>query len=190
MGKLIFQEWISLDGYAADENNALSFVEELPMTKYSDQEQLDFLNTIDSILLGANTYQMFIQFWPTATNDIEVIADKLNSLPKIVFSRSIQKAPWGKWPEATIVKTNAAEAVIKMKSEKVKNLVLWGSISLAQYFMKENLIDEYHLRICPVLLGSGKPLFGNSKKIKLELFENKAYPSGLMLLKYRTVKAG
>jgi len=188
MGKLIFQEWISLDGYAADENNALSFVEELPMTKYSDQEQLNFLETVDTILLGANTYRMFIEFWPTATNDIEIIADKLNNLPKIIFSRSLQKAPWSKLEEASLVKTDAAEAVKKMKSQKGRDMVLWGSISLAQYFMRENLIDEYHLRICPVVMGSGRLLFSNIGKIKLELFENRAYPSGLVLLKYRTMR--
>ena len=93
MRKLIFQEWLSLDGFAADGNNGLSFVESLALHKYSDQEQLDFLDEIDIILLGANTYRLFVEFWPMATIDQEIIADKLNSIPKMIFSRSMLKLP-------------------------------------------------------------------------------------------------
>jgi dihydrofolate reductase len=189
MRNLIFQEWVSLEGYAADANNGLSFMESLKSVKYSDQEQLEFLNQIDAILLGANTYRLFVEFWPTASNDQEVIADKLNSIPKFVFSRSMQKAPWGKWPDATLIHTDAVESVKKMKSQDGKDMVLWGSISLAQSFMKENLIDEYHLRICPVVLGGGIPLFAKTGKMNLELIESRTYPSGLVQLKYNTAKS-
>ena len=150
---------------------------------------MDFLESIDTILLGANTCRLFVDFWPTATNNQEVIADKLNSLPKIIFSRSLEKAPWGKWPEATLINTDAVEAVKKMKVQKGKDMVLWGSISLAQSFMKENLIDEYHLRICPVVLGGGRALFASTGKIDLELIESRFYPSGLVFLKYRPARS-
>src|SRR5260221_13098464 len=100
MRKVIFQEWLSMDGYAADQNNSPAFLESVTLNKYSDLDQLAFLETIDTILLGANTYKLFVDFWPTATNEQEVIADKLNSIPKIIFSGRLDKAPWGKWPEA------------------------------------------------------------------------------------------
>src|SRR5688572_215163 len=100
MRKVIFQQWVSIDGYAADKNGEVRFIESSTDSKYSDQEQLKWLDTIDTIILGANTYKLFVEFWPTATNDQEVIADKLNSIPKIVFSKTLVKAPWGKWPEA------------------------------------------------------------------------------------------
>ena len=164
-------------------------MESLKSVKYSDKEQLEFLNEIDAILLGANTYRLFVDFWPTATNDQEVIADKLNSLPKFVFSHSMQKAPWGKWPDATLIHTDAVESVKKMKSQDGKDMVLWGSISLAQSFMNENLIDEYHLRICPVVLGGGRSLFAKTGKINLELIESRTFPSGLVQLKYKRVKS-
>ena len=65
-----------------------------------DQEQLKFIDTIDTILLGRKTYQLFADFWPTASTDKEVIADKLNETNKIVFTNTLVKAPWGKWKEA------------------------------------------------------------------------------------------
>lgn len=185
MRKIIFQEWLSLEGFAADGDNGTSFLESAELNKYSDKELLDFMDGIETILLGANTYRLFVDFWPTATTDQEIIADKLNSTPKIIFSKSLKKAPWGKWPEANIVQTDAIEYLNKAKSQPGKNMVLWGSISLAQSLMKKNLIDEYHLRICPIVLGSGRPLFESMAKMNLELIGTKQYSSGLVLLKYR-----
>src|SRR6185369_11411327 len=100
MRKLIFQEWLSIDGLAADANGGVSFLESTTLNKYSDLDQLKFLDGIDTILLGAKTYQLFVEFWPEATNDQEVIADRLNTIPKVIFSKSLVRAPWGKWPPA------------------------------------------------------------------------------------------
>jgi dihydrofolate reductase len=185
MRKLIFQEWLSMDGFAADSNGSVTFIESTTLNKYSDVEQLEFLKSIDTILLGANTYKLFVDFWPTATTEQEIIADELNRIPKIVFSRSMKSAPWGNLPAAKIISTDAVEAVKELKKEKGKDLVLWGSISLSQALMKANLIDEYHLRICPLVLGSGRPLFESTGPLNFELCESKQYESGLMLLKYR-----
>lgn len=185
MRKVIFQEWLSMDGYAADANGGVTFLESFTDNKYSDLEQLRFLEGIDTILLGARTYHLFVDFWPTATNEQEVIADKLNSIPKIIFSKSMKRAPWGKWPDAMVIHTDAVEALKKLKAQEGKDIVLWGSISLAQAFMKNNLIDEYHLRICPVVLGNGRPLFQSVDKQNFELFGYKQYGSGIMLLQYR-----
>src|SRR4029078_11049034 len=97
------------------------------------------METIDTILLGANTYRLFIEFWPAATTDQEIIADKLNSIPKIVFSRTLKKAPWGKYPDAEI-SDDAIKTIKELKKKSGKDMVLWGSISVAQQLMKENLI--------------------------------------------------
>jgi dihydrofolate reductase len=185
MRKVIFQEWLSMDGYAADSNNKTSFLESTTLNKESDADLIVEMESFDTILLGANTYKLFIEFWPQATTDQEIIADKLNSIPKIVFSKSLSSAPWGKWPEATIIKTDAVTELKKLKSQPGKDMVLWGSISLAQSFMKANLIDEYHLRICPLVLGAGRPLFETTGPLDFELFGTKQYPSGLILLQYR-----
>lgn len=153
MRQLIFQEFFSLDGYAADRNQSTSFFESPVYSEESDQDLLDEMERFDTILLGANTYKMFVEFWPTATNSEQIVADKLNSIPKVVFSKTLQSAPWGKWQPAEIISGDAVKAVTEMKKRPGKDMVLWGSISLAQDLMKANLIDEYQFRIVPVLLG-------------------------------------
>lgn len=185
MRKIILQEWLSMDGYAADANGNVGFIESTTLNKYSDLEQLEWLDTIDTILLGANTYRLFVDFWPTATTDQEVIAEKLNSIPKIIFSRSLSRAPWGDWPEADIISTDVVKAAKELKNKDGKDMVLWGSISLAQPLMKANLIDEYHLRIVPTVLGAGRSMFESTGPLDFELYHSQQYESGLMLLKYR-----
>ena len=74
-------------------------------------------------------------------------ADKLNSTDKIVFSNTLNNAPWGKWPESRVIEGDAVNEIKKVKALPCKNMVLWGSISLAQSLIKQNLIDEYQLRV-------------------------------------------
>lgn len=184
MRKIIYQVWLSLDGYAADADHSTKFFEDPKYGEGSDQELLDYMDTIDTILLGANTYRLFVGFWPEAPGT-EIIADRLNSTLKIVFSKTMKEAPWGKWPAAQIESGDAIAAVKKLKSQNGKNMVLWGSLSLARSFIKENLIDEFHIRIVPVVLGKGIPLFENMGAKNLKLTSTKQYPSGIVLLAYR-----
>jgi dihydrofolate reductase len=95
MRKLILEEWLSLDGYAADVNGQLDFFPPSETNRYSGNEQLVFMENIDTIILGRKTYELFVDFWPTATTDVEVIADRLNNTSKIVITNTLQRAPWG-----------------------------------------------------------------------------------------------
>ncbi|MXV53007.1 reductase [Pedobacter sp. HMF7647] len=186
MKKLILEEWLSLDGYAEDKNGKLDFFPETKANRYSDLDQLNFLESIDTILLGRKTYELFVDFWPTATNDVEIIADRLNSIPKIVFSNTLKKAPWGKWPDAQVLSGDAMEEVKKLKEKDGKDMVLWGSISLAQSLMQANLIDEYHIQICPVAAGGGKALFPGADHYKnLKLVDVRQYDTGVVFLHYK-----
>jgi dihydrofolate reductase len=186
MRKLILEEWVSLDGYAADKNGELNFFPSTEENKYSDSDQLAFLESIDTILLGRATYELFAGFWPTASTDKEIIADRLNSLPKLVFSNSLTEAPWGNWPAARVVRGDAVTAVEKMKADAGKDMVLWGSISLAQSLIRADLIDEYHIQVCPTFLGSGRPLFPDLEGYgKLKLVDTRKYDTGVMFLKYQ-----
>jgi dihydrofolate reductase len=191
MRKLIVEEWVSLDGYVADKNGQLDFFTNLSAAenKYSDADQLKFMETIDTIVLGRKTYELFAGFWPEATSDKEVIADKLNETKKIIFSNTISKAPWGKWPAAEVVGGDAAPAIRKLKQMPGKNIVLWGSISLARSLMKEHLIDEYHIQLCPVLVGGGRHFFIEEvNPDKLKLAEVRHYDTGTVFLNYEVLK--
>lgn len=185
MRKLILEEWISIDGYVADKEGQLDFFPSTEENKFSDADQLLFMKGIDLILLGRITYELFVDFWPTATVDKEIIADKLNNTPKAIFSNTLKKAPWGKWPAATIISGDAVPAVKKLKQQPGKDMVLWGSISLAQALMKEDLIDEYHLQLCPTATGGGRLLFPGMDQYKnLKLTAVKQYSTGVIFLKY------
>lgn len=188
MRKVILQQFVTIDGFAADQNGGVSFLDALKGKGRTDfdEDALRFMETIDTILLGAVTYRFFLDFWPTATTDTEPIADKLNATPKIVFSQTLDSAPWGKWEEAKVVRHSAVEEITRLKQQPGKDMVLWGSISLAQSLMKEGLIDECQLRVCPVVLGNGRPLFPHDiNPVDMKLRETKTYDSGLVLLDYQ-----
>lgn len=188
MRRLILEEWMSLDGFVTDKNNQLNFFTDLTpeQNTYSDRNQLKFMESIDTILLGRKTYELFVDFWPDATSDKEVIADKLNEMNKIVFSNTILDAPWGKWNAAEIINKDAVAAIKNLKLLPGKDMVLWGSISLAQTLMKENLIDEFHIQLCPVLTGGGRNLFTTEMNLqKLTLSEIKQYNTGVVFLNYK-----
>jgi dihydrofolate reductase len=189
MRKLIVEEWMSLDGHVADKNGGLEFFTNITpeQNKYSDLDQLKFLEGIDNILLGRKTYELFVDFWPTATIDKEAIADRLNEIPKTVFSNSITSAPWGKWPAAEIINGEAGDAIRKLKEQPGKNMVLWGSISLVQSLMEKNLVDEYHIQLCPVITGGGRKLFPDTGQLlHFELAEIRQYNTGVIFLNYHS----
>jgi len=188
MRKVILQEFITLDSLAAGPNDNVDYV---PASTQGDKsfglEQMKLMNSTDTILLGRVMYQMFAGHWPNITKGKEkAFADKLNSIPKIVFSKTIETAPWGDWEEAKIVKNSAVKEVAKLKQRSGKNMIIWGSISLAQSLMKEGLIDEYRLVMCPVVLGSGRPLFQDEvDSFGLKLLEAKTFDLGAVQLKYK-----
>ena len=187
MRKLILEEWLSLDGYVSDKNDQLDFFTNLTpeQNKYSDLDQLKFLETIDTILLGRKTYELFVDFWPTATTDKEIIADKLNETNKMIFSNTLTKATWGKWKDAEIITAQAVNEIKEFKTRDGKDMVMWGSISVAQSLIKENLIDEYHIQLCPVLTGGGRQLFPEPMNfLNLKLSEIRQYKTGAVFLNY------
>lgn len=185
MRKLIVEEWLSLDGFAADKNGKLDFFPSTAANRYSDEDQLRFLETVDTILLGRKTYELFADFWPEATTDMEIIADKLNSLPKIVVSTTLKNAPWGKWAAAEIIANNAIAEIKKLKAKEGKDIVVWGSISLAQSLIREDLADEYHIQVCPTIIGGGRVLFPDLDTYKnLKLTDTRVYDTGVIFLKY------
>jgi dihydrofolate reductase len=185
MRRLILQEWVSLDGYAVDGDGSLDFFPESETDKFSDRDQLAFLDSVDTILLGRKTYELFVDYWPTAETDEEIIADRLNELPKLVFSNTLGEAPWGTWPPARVVPGDAVAEIGRLKAQEGKHMVLWGSLSLAQDLMLADLIDEYHLQLCPTLVGGGQLLFPTRERYaNLERVNLRAYDTGVVFLHY------
>ena len=164
MRKVVVQQFLTLDGYAAGPNGELDFVTESgaaadPNSGAFVENQLAFIESIDTILLGAVTYRMFAAYWPEQTTETQAIADALNATPKVVFSSTLESAPWGSWEPARLVSGSAAEEVRRLKAEAGKDMVVWGSLALSDSLMREGLVDEYRLQVCPVVLGRGKRLF-------------------------------
>jgi dihydrofolate reductase len=187
MRKVILQEFVTLDGLAAGRKDNVDFV---PASTKDDRafgrEQMVLMDSIDTIVLGRVTYQLFSGYWPKVTEGEEkTFADRMNATPKIVFSKTLDRAPWGKWPDAKVVKNDAADEVAKLKQQSGKDMVIWGSISLAQSLINAQLIDEYRLVFCPVVLGSGRPLFGDGvESLGMKLVSTKTLDRGAVLLKY------
>ena len=188
MRKVILQEIVSLDGYAADPNGDVNLI---PASARGDQrwgaEQTVLMDSIDTLLLGRVTYKMFSQFWPTRTEGEEKeFADKFNGLQKVVFSKTLKRAPWGDWGEGRIVKGNPADEVAKLKKQPGKDMLISGSISIGQALSEANLVDEYHVIVCPVVRDGGRPLFGDSAGGKqLELIDAHSLDRGAVSLLYR-----
>ncbi len=186
MRNLILSMMVSLDGFIEGPNRELDWpIVDKEIDSYAD----DLLSTVDAILLGRRTYQLFVGFWPTATTEEEIIADKMNEIPKFVFSRTLYKAPWGKWNSARLVRENIAEEVSNMKKQPGKNMVIFGGANLAQTFMQHDLIDEYRLLVQPIVLGSGTPLFKRgSDRIHLKLLKTQKFNSGVVGLYYQPAR--
>lgn len=187
MRNVILQEFVSVDGMAAAQKDSVDFI---PAAMSGDQSfgrrQSSFLDAIDTIVLGRKTYEMFAAYWPNVTTgDEEPFADKLNAIPKVVFSGSLDRAPWGKWDEATVVRTDVAKEIVRLKQQPGKDMVIWGSISLAQALMREGLIDEYQLVVCPVVLGDGRRLFDeHATPGEMHLLSTRSFDRGAVLLSY------
>jgi dihydrofolate reductase len=193
MRKVILEEWLSLDGYAVDRDGTLDFFPSTEENRFSDRDQLAFLESVDTILLARKTYELFVGYWPAATPDKEIIADRLNTLPKLVFSNTLREAPWGdgdRWPPARVVSGDAVAEIRRLKAQDGKHMVLWGSLSLAQDLMAADLIDEYHLQICPTLVGGGRRLFPDADHYaRLERVDVRAYDTGVVAVQYRPRRA-
>jgi dihydrofolate reductase len=147
--------------------------------KIMDQQMAE----TQALLLGRKTYDIFAGYWPNATEDLTV-ADKFNSIPKYVASRTMKTADW---KGTVVIGTNLMKDVAKAKQAGGTGaLAVIGSGNLVQSLMKEGLVDEYRLWIHPIMLGSGKRLFGEGVvPANLKLMNSTSTPSGITLLTYR-----
>ena len=181
MRKLIFSMNLSLDG-CADHRVASA-----------DDELHDFsthlMETVDTILFGRVTYQLMESYWPHAPDDPQTprsmvqFAQKINSMPKIVFSKTLQQVSW---TNTQLFQGDMVREVARMKQAGNGTLSV-GGISLIQTLMKANLVDEYWLLIQPLIWGEGRRLFdGLDTQHNLRLVETQTFHSGVVVLHYTT----
>ena len=184
MRKVIASPFVTLDGFIAGPDGALDWS---VGDEAFDREQLPaLLDRVDVILLGRLTYQALAAYWPFASAEDDRVADLVNTTPKVVFSRTLSEAPWGHFKNAKVVKEDPAEAVARLKQQSGKDMVIFGSGRLVSHLTQAGLIDEYQLRVNPVVLGSGKRLFPDLKeRVKLKLLDSRISPSGVVVLHYQ-----
>src|SRR3989304_2541406 len=182
MRKLFAFNMVSLDGFFEGPNRDINWHN---VDDEFNQFAIEQTSTVDTILFGRVTYELMAGYWPTpaATTDDPVIADLMNRLPKIVFSRTLQKAEWN---NTRLIKDHIAEEITILKQQPGKDLALFGSANLLSTLIQMGLIDEHRIIVNPIVLGSGTPLYqGLKEKLNLKLLKTKTFRNANVLLYYQ-----
>lgn len=183
MRKLIVQEYVSVDGFAADREKTTSFFDgtRMHIGKEVDEYMVEFIKTIDSILLGRKTYEMFLDYWPNIDPKEDIVGPSLNATNKYVLSNTLETVEWGDWNSAELVKENYVDFINELKAKPGKNIVVWGSLSLTKSLFEAKLVDELHLMVCPVAIGKGYHFLSEQEELlKLKLLSNNSFPSSVV----------
>jgi dihydrofolate reductase len=185
MGRIIVTEFISVDGVVEDPGGSENFkyggwTFEFSRGEEGDQFKLDETLEAEAQLLGRVTYEGFAESWPPRDGEF---ADKFNSMPKYVVSSTLKNP---EWTNSTVLDGDLAESVAKLKDEVDGDIVVHGSVQLVQGLIEHGLVDELRLMVFPVVLGSGKRLFGEtSDKRALRLTDSKTVGDGVSILVYQ-----
>jgi dihydrofolate reductase len=188
MRRTITTTWVTVDGFIAGPNGDMSWIGEIYDDAMGAYES-DLVSAADTLLLGRVTYESFAGSWPhvpespTASEGEKAYARRLNAMRKVVFSTSLDRVDWN---NSTLLKAITPEAIAQLKAEPGGDMLIYGSASVVRALTRLGLIDEYQLLLHPVLVGGGKPLFGELKdQVKLKLVSSKTHPSGVVVLTYQ-----
>lgn len=183
MGRIVVTEFVSLDGVMEDPGGAEDFKHggwtfEIERGD-GDQFKLDEAMDAEALLLGRVTFEGFAEAWPSREGEF---AEKFNKMPKYVVSTTLKDPEWN---NSTVLDGDLAQAVSKLKGDVTGDIVVHGSAKLAQGLIEQDLVDELRLMVFPVVLGSGKRLFGAmSDKLPLRLADSKMVGDGIAILTY------
>lgn len=184
MRNLIVQQWVTLDNIVAEEDGGLSFVSGEPFDDDASspfQERIfGLIDSVDTMILGANTYNQSKDYWPNADEQGEY-GRKLNSLTKYVASTTLDHAPWGTFTAATVT-PEPTVTIRELKQQDGKDLWLWGSLTLMQSLFDAGLVDEVRVLVCPSTRGAGRRFFQDQHD--LSLVESTGFDNGIVLLRY------
>ena len=182
MRKLVAFEQMSLDGYFVDGNSDMSWAHK------QDPEWSEFASCNTSgggaLVFGRVTYDMMAGFWPTAAarEMLPAVAEGMNSMPKLVFSRTMSTPSW---QNTTLVKGDPATEMRKLKSCSGPDMAILGSGSIVSQLAQAGLIDEFQIVVNPIVLGEGRTLFeGVKERIGLSLVRSRVFGNGNVVLYY------
>ena len=184
MRRLKLQMQVSIDGMVAGQKGPTHFNWDEEVKQYSIANAA----SVDCILLGRKTANGFIPHWKSVADnpkdpDFE-IGTVITNIPKVVFSRTLQKS---EWPNATLANGEIADSVNQLKKQPGKDLLVYGGSSFVASLIERNLIDEYHLLLNPVFLGNGLTISsGLADSLRLTLVTSRAFSCGTILLCYQT----
>jgi dihydrofolate reductase len=184
MGKIVITEFVSLDGVMEDPGGAEDFKHggwtfQIQRGDEGDQFKVEETMNTEALLLGRKTYEGFADAWPGREGEF---ADRFNNMPKYVVSSTL-KDP--EWTNTTVLDGDFPDSVAKLRDELDGELVVHGSAQLAQGLIENGLVDELRLMVFPVVLGSGKRLFGDtSDKHSLKLTDSEFVGDGVAILTY------
>jgi dihydrofolate reductase len=184
VGRIVVTEFVSLDGVMEDPGGAEDFRHggwsfEFSRGDEGDKFKLDETLASEALLLGRKTYEGFAKAWPSREGEF---ADKFNTMPKYVVSTTLEEP---EWMNSRVLKGDVAEEVTKLRQEQDGDIVVHGSARLVQTLVENDLVDEFRLMVFPVVLGSGKRLFGEaSDKKALRLVDSKVVGDGVAILTY------
>ena len=185
MRKVFLFMMVTLDGFFEGPNHEIDWHN---VDEEFNEFAIDQLNEVDTILFGRVTYEGMASYWPTtgAIEDDPEVAARMNAIPKIVFSRTLDRAEWS---NSRLIRENIAEEVLRLKQQQGRDLAIFGSANLTMSLLQMGLIDELRLMVNPVVLGKGKPLFeGIHEKLNLKLIKTRGFRSGNVLLYYQPDK--
>lgn len=190
MRKIKLQMQLSLDGFVSGPHGEMDWMVwewDDVLKKYAG----DLTNSVDTFLLGRSTGEGMAVYWPTVAGNPESkeedkwMAEKLNNLPKVIFSRTVTHINWTN----ARVANDIVEEVKELKKEPGKDVMLYGGASIVSSFIQQNLVDEYHLFINPVIIGKGKPIFNDAKEnMNLKLVNTIPSATGIVILHYEPIK--
>jgi dihydrofolate reductase len=184
MGRIIVTEFVSLDGVMEAPGGGENYKHAgwtFAIKRGEEGDNFKFQETLDSeaLLLGRITYEGFARAWPSMQN---AFADKFNNMPKYVVSSTLTRADWN---NSTIVKGDVVEEVTKLKQALTGNIVVHGSAQLVQALLAKDLVDELRLMVFPVILGTGKKLFGEmGDKKPMKWMSSRTVGDGVEILIY------
>lgn len=185
MRKLFAFNLISLDGFFEGPDQDINWHN---VDEEFNEFAIEQTSEVGALLFGRVTYQLMESYWPTADalkND-PVIAGIMNSVPKLVFSRSLEQAEWN---NTRLIKDNITEEILNIKKQPGKDIAVFGSANLLSTLMQLDLVDEHRVMVNPVLLGKGNSLFKSmDEKINLRLLKTRTFHSGNVLLYYERVR--